>query len=85
MITLEFPTYKDPKSGGPPYGITPQTYIEHFKHPGEDIPYDEAGHVVVRDDSQPGPESLERIDHWQPERTHEAGKGTDWMSVWRHR
>ncbi|KAI4144825.1 MAG: hypothetical protein L6R39_004028 [Caloplaca ligustica] len=83
LICLEFPTYKDPSTGGPPFGLTPQTYIEHLSHPGEEIPYDESGHVVVGTRGQPTPGSLTRIDHWQPERTHEIGKGTDWISVWR--
>ncbi|KAL8720856.1 MAG: hypothetical protein Q9225_002335 [Loekoesia sp. 1 TL-2023] len=85
LICLEYPTYKESSTGGPPFGLTPQTYVEHLSHPGEEVPYDEAGQVEVRSQSQPSSGSLERIDHWQPERTHETGKGTDWMSVWRHR
>ncbi|KAL8775036.1 MAG: hypothetical protein Q9209_000515 [Squamulea sp. 1 TL-2023] len=85
LICLEFPTYKDPSLGGPPFGLTPQTYLEHLGHPGEKLPYDEFGHVLAGSQRQPKSDSLERLDHWQPERTHEIGKGTDWVSVWRHR
>ncbi|KAL8732207.1 MAG: hypothetical protein Q9166_002955 [cf. Caloplaca sp. 2 TL-2023] len=85
LICVEFPTYKDPSIGGPPYGLTPQTYLEHLSHPGEKLPYDETGHVIVGSQDQPKLESLERLDHWEPERTHEIGKGTDWISVWRQR
>lgn len=85
LICLEFPTYKDPSTGGPPYGLTSQTYVEHLSHPGEEIPYDESGHIVAGARGQPSAKGLERVDHWQPERTHEIGKGTDWISVWRHR
>ncbi|KAA6414026.1 MAG: thiol methyltransferase [Lasallia pustulata] len=68
LICLEFPTYKDPSLGGPPFGLSPAVYVEHLSHPGEELP----------------PGGLERVAHWQPERTHEIGKGTDWVSVWRH-
>ncbi|KAL8985753.1 MAG: hypothetical protein Q9177_004355 [Variospora cf. flavescens] len=85
LICLEFPTYKDPSTGGPPYGLTPQTYVEHLSHPGEDVPYDDSGHVKAGGLSQSSPQGLERLDHWQPERTHEIGKGTDWISVWQPR
>ncbi|KAL8760689.1 MAG: hypothetical protein Q9184_003136 [Pyrenodesmia sp. 2 TL-2023] len=85
LICLEFPTYKDPSTGGPPFGLTPETYLEHLSHPGKELPYDESGHVKVESSGRSDPEGLERIDHWQPERTHAIGKGTDWISVWRHR
>ncbi|KAL9597171.1 MAG: hypothetical protein Q9219_005337 [cf. Caloplaca sp. 3 TL-2023] len=85
LLCLEYPTYKEPATGGPPFGLTPQLYVEHLNHPGEDVPYDEAGYVKAQDQSQPSSGSLERIGHWQPDRTHEMGKGTDMMSVWRHR
>ncbi|KAI4195039.1 MAG: hypothetical protein LQ348_002528 [Seirophora lacunosa] len=85
LICLEFPTYKDPSTGGPPFGLTPQTYVEHLSQPGKEIPYDESGYVKTGSPSQSSPQSLERLDHWQPERTHEIGKGTDWISVWQPR
>lgn len=85
LICIEFPTYKEPSTGGPPFGLTPQTYVEHLSHPGEELAYDENGHVKVRSQGQPTSGSLERLDHWQPARTHEIGKGTDWVSVWSHR
>lgn len=84
LLCLEFPTYKDPLTKGPPFGLTPETYVEHLTHPGETLSYNEKGHV---ENSVPGKVSsmaLVRIAHWQPERTHEIGKGTDWISVWRH-
>ncbi|KAI4287650.1 MAG: hypothetical protein L6R35_003093 [Caloplaca aegaea] len=81
----EFPTYKDPSTGGPPYGLTPQTYVEHLSHPGEEVPYDDSGHVKAGGLSQSSLQGLERLDHWQPKRTHEIGKGTDWISVWQPR
>lgn len=84
LICLEFPTYKDPSTLGPPFGLTPETYVEHLSHPGESIPYDENGYVKRSGPGKGNPMALERIAHWQPQRTHEVGKGTDSISVWRH-
>ncbi|KAL8862614.1 MAG: hypothetical protein Q9178_001112 [Gyalolechia marmorata] len=85
LICLEFPTYKDPLTGGPPFGLTSQTYLEHLSHPGAKLPYDQSGQVQAESQDSPTSDSLERLDHWQPERTHDIGKGTDWVSVWTHR
>ena len=85
LICIEFPTYKAPSTGGPPYGLPPQVYFEHLSHPGKDIPYDAQGYVKIGAIEGEDPDALERIAHYQPERTHEIGKGTDWVSVWRHR
>jgi hypothetical protein len=32
-----------------------------------------------------GEDGLERVKRWMPERTHEAGKGKDYVSVWRRK
>ncbi|KAL9000571.1 MAG: hypothetical protein Q9169_000864 [Polycauliona sp. 2 TL-2023] len=85
LICLEFPTYKDPLIAGPPFGLTPQTYLEHLSHPGKTLPYDDSGHVQVGSQETPTSDKLERLDHWQPQRTHEIGKGTDWVSIWQHK
>ncbi len=85
LICIEFPTNKDPKTGGPPYALPPKVYFEHLSHPGTHILYDEAGHVKEGTLGEPSVEGLDRIAHWQPERTHAIGKGTDWVSIWRHR
>lgn len=84
LICIEFPTYKDPLTGGPPFALPPQVYVEHLSHPGRDIPYDEQGHVKTGGIDGEDTESLERIAHYEPTRTHEIGKGTDWVSIWRH-
>lgn len=85
LICIEFPTYKDPSTGGPPWGLLPKVYFEHLSHPGEEIPYDKAGHIQEDDLRKTSSNGLERVAHWQPERTHEIGKGTDWVSIWQHR
>jgi hypothetical protein len=49
------------------------------------VRYDAQGKVVPEDANRPlSRGGLERIARWEPERTHEAGKGTDRISVWRH-
>ncbi|KZF19006.1 putative thiol methyltransferase [Xylona heveae TC161] len=85
LICVEFPTYKDPSTGGPPFGVTPSIYIGHLSHPGEDLPYSEEGYIADVSARGATKEDLERVAHWRPIRTHEIGKDTDWVSVWRHR
>lgn len=87
LICVEFPTYKDPSSGGPPWGLAPKVYEQHLARPGEQIPYDDVGNViVVREAAEKGNEmTLVKVAHWKAERTHEVGKGTDWVSIWQHR
>ncbi|KAI9750786.1 MAG: hypothetical protein M4579_006307 [Chaenotheca gracillima] len=85
LICVEFPTYKDPSTKGPPFGLPPKVYVGHLSHPGKNLPYDDQDNLLesqIHGETQDG---LDRIAHWQPERTHEIGKGTDWVSIWRHR
>ena len=84
LICIEFPSAKDPLIGGPPFALPPQVYTEHLAHPGKELPYNEEGHV---EEGVSGPKSagaLTRVAHWKPERTHEIGKGQDWVSIWHH-
>lgn len=91
LLAVEFPTYKSPDTGGPPFGLSPEVYVAHLSRPGEDLPY-EGGYpnpssynqLETGDSASNGSFALARIGHWQPERTHPIGKGTDWVSVWRH-
>lgn len=83
LVCVEFPTYKDPATGGPPFGLPPEVYLAHLTRPGEDLPY-EAGLPDVNSYSEQNSHALERIGHWRPERTHPIGEGTDWISVWKH-
>jgi hypothetical protein len=84
LICLEFPSYKDPSSGGPPWGLSPEVYEQLFLRPGDLIKYDDKGYVIKDESRMASSTALTRIAHWQPERTHEVGKGTDWVSIWRH-
>lgn len=84
LICIEFPSAKDPKIGGPPYALPPPVYVEHLAHPGNKLTYDdESGHVKEGVYGPNSPAALIRIAHWRPARTHEIGKGQDWVSVWR--
>lgn len=85
LVCLEFPTSKDPMTKGPPFGVRPETYVEHLSHPGAKVPYNEQGHAEVHALGDAGPKALVRTAHWQPKRTHSIGQGTDWVSIWRHR
>lgn len=80
LICLEFPTYKDPSLGGPPFALSPAVYVEHLSHPGEQLAYDDKGHIKQNPLRRASPGGLERVAHWQPERTHEIGRGSDWAS-----
>lgn len=85
LVCLEFPTYKAPSTGGPPWGVTPSTYVCHLNRPGEKIKYDTEGNVDKEEEGiLRSKDALLRIFHWQPTRTHEIGKGTDWISIWCH-
>lgn len=83
MVCLEFPTHKDPTTGGPPWALPPLVYQELLKRPGDEISYDERG-TIRETNREPTNEALERVAHWQPERTHPIGEGTDWIGVWKH-
>jgi hypothetical protein len=85
LICVEFPSFKPPATKGPPYGLQEKVYVAHLSHPGEKLPYDddldlEEGKVS----SERGEGALVRLARWQPERTHEVGAGTDWVSIWSH-
>lgn len=83
LICLEFPTYKPPSTGGPPWALPPVVYEEILTRPGEEIQYNKEGNVVVQTPVKDNVKALVRIAHWQPERTHEVGKGTDWVGIWK--
>jgi len=88
LVCLEFPTYKPPQSGGPPFSLPPVVHEELLKRPGEDITYDESGKCLSTQRAESG-KALARVAHWKPARTHQVaiinGEVTDWVSVWRHK
>ncbi|KAI9731980.1 MAG: hypothetical protein M1834_004431 [Cirrosporium novae-zelandiae] len=84
LICVQFPSYKPPNSGGPPWGLPSSVYVEHLTHPGEELKYDENDNVIEEVGRPVNEKRLHRVAYWQPERTHEIGKGSDWVSVWKH-
>ncbi|KAE9964990.1 hypothetical protein EG328_010051 [Venturia inaequalis] len=83
LICLEFPTYKEPSTGGPPWALPPEVYENLLPYPGEELKYNEEGYVIKEGKELSG-KSMVRVAHWQPDRTHEIGKGTDWVGIWQH-
>jgi len=85
LVCLEYPTHKNPAERGPPFALPPKIYDAHLTRPGLVIPYDKDLHLLEDKLPSEKPEgALEKIAHWQPENTHPIGKGTDWVSVWKH-
>ncbi|QDS71118.1 hypothetical protein FKW77_009658 [Venturia effusa] len=84
LICLEFPTYKEPSTGGPPWALPPEVYENLLPYPGEELTYNADGYVIEKR-KEPNNKSMVRVAHWQPDRTHEIGKGTDWIGIWQHR
>ncbi|KAK3071675.1 hypothetical protein LTR53_008215 [Teratosphaeriaceae sp. CCFEE 6253] len=84
LICLEFPLGKDPKTGGPPHGVTAQLYEQLLDHPGREVKYNAKGYVVEDRSLDKSEGALVRVDRWLAKRTHEAGMGKDHVSIWRH-
>lgn len=91
LVCVEFPTYKPPSTGGPPFGLPSKVYEQHLSRPGDEVKYDDEGHVIEETDQfgsfiipKTNSIGLYRDAHYAPLNTHEIGKGTDKVSVWRH-
>lgn len=88
-MCLEFPTYKPPSTGGPPWALPPKVYAGHLQRPGIELPYDEEKGLLEDQLEPPTQNGLKQLAHFQPERTHQIGydsegKVTDWISIWAH-
>lgn len=81
LVCLEWPLGKDPKAGGPPFALTSELYVELLKSPGDDVQYDESGRAI-KTDKEIGSEGLVRVKHYKPERTHQVGQTSDYISIW---
>lgn len=84
LICLEWPLGKDPKQGGPPFGVTPELFLELLGRPGEEVRYDDAGVVVQDDGGKNSNDGLVRVERFLPNRTHDSTKGNDHVSIWQH-
>jgi hypothetical protein len=76
LVCLEFPMYKDLKAPGPPWGLNGVHW--DLLAEGNDGIVEESG-----DKGEGKGGKFERVLKFKPERSYEAGRGTDMMSVWR--
>jgi methyl halide transferase len=89
LICIEFPNYKPPSTGGPPFGLPAKVYL-HLNLPGEKLPYDDEGNLLEEKVNEKFSEGgLKREEHFRPERSHKIGidkngKVMDMVSVWVH-
>ena len=63
--------------------------MAHLPRPGKELPYAEDGELLESEIGEATKDGLQRIEHFQPKRTHEIGYAedgtvTDWVSVWSH-
>lgn len=97
LVCLEWPLQKSPKEGGPPHGLSAELYEELLRKPGQEVKYDDdddgEGYVVVSSagdsttsgggDDGRAKNALVRLERYRPSRTHEAGKDSDFISIWK--
>lgn len=99
LVCLEWPLQKSPKAGGPPHGLSAELYEELLRKPGQEVEYDDdddgEGYVVVSSagdsttsgggggDDGKAKNALVRLERYRPSRTHEAGKDSDFISIWK--
>ncbi|KAI9684440.1 MAG: hypothetical protein M1829_002250 [Trizodia sp. TS-e1964] len=85
LICVEFPSTKDPASGGPPWALPPNVYEAHLARPGIELPYKKDGTLDMEALEPELPGGFERVLHLKPEETPDGRWGTDWVSVWKRR
>ncbi|KAB5539533.1 S-adenosyl-L-methionine-dependent methyltransferase [Coniochaeta sp. 2T2.1] len=84
LICLEWPLGKDPSTGGPPWGLTAETYATHLSRPGEEVRYGEDGKPLADElKKQPSDTGLKCLTRFQPRRNHKANFDHQ-VSVWSH-
>ncbi|PPJ61158.1 hypothetical protein CBER1_04179 [Cercospora berteroae] len=83
LICLEWPLHKPPREGGPPHGLSAELYEALLRTPGQEVQYDESGKAATNDAELAG-NALICAKRYRPERTHEAGKDSDYVSLWQH-
>lgn len=89
LVCLEWPLRKPLSTGGPPWGLIPETYVAHLSHPGEELKYNESGPVLESLPATSSPSALRQLARIKPTRTFksgtdEAGVPFDFISVWSH-
>ncbi|KAG5980632.1 hypothetical protein E4U55_003815 [Claviceps digitariae] len=78
LVCLEFPMYKDLRAVGPPWGLR-GVHWNLLAEGGDGIIHEPSN--SEREDAVDGP--FKRIMYLRPERSYEAGRGADMLSVWK--
>lgn len=84
LICIEYPLGKDPKTGGPPHGLERELYEQLFAKPGEEVRYNDSGHVCEDRSGDKTASALVKVEDWQPPRIFDDQKGQIMVSVWKH-
>lgn len=84
LVCLEWPLHKPPKDGGPPHGLSEELYGALLSKPGHDVEYDADGKVSPPSTGEKTDNALICVERYRPTTTHEAGKDSDYVSIWRH-
>ncbi|KAF2215926.1 hypothetical protein CERZMDRAFT_94314 [Cercospora zeae-maydis SCOH1-5] len=84
LICLEWPLHKPASEGGPPHGLSAELYESLLYRPGQDVLYDESGKVIAHEAADRSDNALVCVKRYRPQRTHEAGKDSDYVSLWQH-
>lgn len=80
MVCLEFPSYKDLKLAGPPWGLREGTYWNLLVAGGDGVIQSEEVAEAATKATTGG--AFRRLGYIKPERSHEIAKGTDMLSIW---
>ena len=89
LVCVEWPSTKDPKSGGPPWPLPPSIYTAHLPRPGQKLAYSEDDVLLKEKIGPEAKDGLQRVAHFHPKKTHNAGISngsvTDYVGVWKHK
>lgn len=65
----------------PLFDVVPRVYLSHLNCLGVKLPYNNKDDLLEHKIGPRSENSLVRVAHWQPERTHALRKDMDWISV----
>ncbi|KAK4120719.1 thiopurine S-methyltransferase family protein [Parathielavia appendiculata] len=80
LVCLEFPSYKDLKLPGPPWGLREGIYWDLLVAGGNGIFDDEETAKTATQAASGG--AFKRLQYIKPPRSYKVAKGTDMLSIW---
>jgi hypothetical protein len=80
LVCLEFPSYKDLRLPGPPWGLREGIYWNLLVAGGNGMIEDEETAKSATQVTAGG--AFKRLQYIKPERSYEVAKGTDMLSIW---